>query len=169
MGARGSSPHPGTEDVQWVKNMSLQWRHNGCDGVSNHQPDDCSLNRLFRRRSKKTSKLRVTCLCAGISPATGEFPAQMASNAKNVSIWWRHHVQWRQGCLPQYHKAVGMQWTRTIRRTYWTKTLCGLWWFYFLFFGYISHKQAARQAQQRSPFFIHRPVYVRWAICRCEQ
>ena len=24
---------------------------------------------------------------------TGEFPAQMASNAENVSIWWRHHVQ----------------------------------------------------------------------------
>ena len=24
---------------------------------------------------------------------TGEFPAQMASNAENVSIWWRHHDQ----------------------------------------------------------------------------
>ena len=23
---------------------------------------------------------------------TGEFPAQMAINAENVSIWWRHHV-----------------------------------------------------------------------------
>ena len=22
---------------------------------------------------------------------TGEFPAQKASNAENVSIWWRHH------------------------------------------------------------------------------
>ena len=70
---------------------TLQWRHNGHDGVSNHQPHDCLLNRLFRRRSKKTSKLRVTSLCAGNSPGTGEFPAQMASNAKNVSIWWRHH------------------------------------------------------------------------------
>ena len=48
-------------------------------------------NRLFRRRSKKTSKLRVTGLCAGNSPGTGEFPAQMASNAENVSISWRHH------------------------------------------------------------------------------
>ena len=70
---------------------SLQWRHNGCDGVSNHQPYDCLLNRLFRRRSKKTSKPRVTGLCAGNSPGTGEFPAQMASYAENVSIWWRHH------------------------------------------------------------------------------
>ena len=28
----------------------------------------------------------------GNSPVTGEFPAQRASNAENVSIWWRHHV-----------------------------------------------------------------------------
>ena len=44
-----------------------------------------------RRRSKKTLQLRVAGLCAGNSPVTGEFPAQMASNAENVSIWWRHH------------------------------------------------------------------------------
>ena len=71
--------------------QSLQWGHNERDGVSNHQPHGCLLNRLFRRRSKKTSKLRLTGLCAGNSPATGEFPAQMASNAENVSIWWLHH------------------------------------------------------------------------------
>ena len=29
-------------------------------------------------------------LC-GNSPVTGEFLAQMACNAENVSIWWRHH------------------------------------------------------------------------------
>ena len=69
----------------------LQWHHNEHDGISNHQPYDCLLNRLFRRRSKKTSKLRVTGLCAGNSPGTGEFPAQMASNAENVSIWWHHN------------------------------------------------------------------------------
>ena len=71
--------------------LSLRWRHNGCDSVSNHQPRHCLLNRLFRRRSKKTSKLRVTGLCAVNSLGTGEFPAQMASYAENVSIWWRHH------------------------------------------------------------------------------
>ena len=37
-------------------------------------------------------KLRVTGLCAGNSPVTGEFPAQRTSNAENVSIWWRHHA-----------------------------------------------------------------------------
>ena len=40
---------------------------------------------------KKPLKLRVTGLCAGNSSMTGEFPAQMASDAENVSIWWRHH------------------------------------------------------------------------------
>ena len=72
--------------------VSLRWRHNGRYGVSNHQPHDCLLNRLFRRRSKKTSKLRVTGLCAGNSPGTGEFPAQRASNAEKVSISWRNHA-----------------------------------------------------------------------------
>ena len=46
---------------------------------------------LFRHRSKKTSKLHVTGFCAGNSPGTSEFLAQMASNAEKVSIWWRHH------------------------------------------------------------------------------
>ena len=78
----------------WGHWLLLQWRHNGRDSVSNHQPHHCFLNRLFRRRSKKTSKLRVTGLCQGISPGTGEFPLQMASNAENVSIWWRHHGPW---------------------------------------------------------------------------
>ena len=39
---------------------SLRLRHNERDCVSNHQPHDYLLNRLFRRRSKKTSKLIVT-------------------------------------------------------------------------------------------------------------
>ena len=63
-----------------VDKYALQWRHNGLDGVSNHQHHHCLLNLVFRRRSKKTSKLRVTGLCAGNSPGnssvTGEFPAQ---------------------------------------------------------------------------------------------
>ena len=71
--------------------VALRWRHNGCDGVSNHQPHYCLLNRLFKRGSKKTSKVRVTGLCEGNSPGTGEFPTQRISNAENVSIWWRYH------------------------------------------------------------------------------
>ena len=71
--------------IQWTK-VRLQWPiYIDHDGVSNHQPHDCLLNRLFKPRSKKTSKLRVTGLCAGNSPVTGEFPTQKASNAENVS------------------------------------------------------------------------------------
>ena len=82
--------------------FTLQWRNNGRDGVSNHQHHDCLLNRLFRRRWNKTSKLRITGLFAGNSPVAGEFPAQMASNAEKVStgmIWWRHHEMIWDSCL----------------------------------------------------------------------
>ena len=77
--------------MTWCCQETLRWRHNERGSVSNHQPHDCLLNGLFGRRSKKTWKLRVIGLCAGNSPGTDEFPAQMASNAENVAIWWRHH------------------------------------------------------------------------------
>ena len=83
---------------------TLQWLHNEYDGVLNHQPHDCLLKLLSRRRSKKTPKLRVTGLCEGNSPVTGEFPTQRASNAKNVSIWWSHHEWvWIKCGLAWYH------------------------------------------------------------------
>ena len=53
---------------------TLHWRHNDHGGVSNHQPDGCLTNRWFRRRSKKTSKLRVTDHCAGNSPGPVNSP-----------------------------------------------------------------------------------------------
>ena len=53
---------------------TLRWRHNDHDGVSNPQPRGCLLNRLFTRKSKKTSKLRVTGLCAGNSPGPVDSP-----------------------------------------------------------------------------------------------
>ena len=43
---------------------SLQWRHNGCDGVSNHRRLHCLLYTVGSG-TKKTSKLRITGLCAG--------------------------------------------------------------------------------------------------------
>ena len=75
--------------VDNTRNIPLQGHHNGRDGVSNHQLHDC----LFRRRSKKISKLRVTGLCAGNSPMTDELSAQRASSAEKVSIRWRHHAK----------------------------------------------------------------------------
>ena len=150
-------PHGG--EIIALSCFTLQWCHNDRHGVSNHQPHDYLLNRLFTnqrkhqspgsltfvrgfhrrpvscgcdticgklhregnvvflhysgvitslkaslirnvsniystvcsRTSKKTSKLRITGLCEGNSPVTGEFPAQRASNAEKVSFWWRHH------------------------------------------------------------------------------
>ena len=91
----------------WVR-ITLQWSHNGCNGIPNLQPHDCLLNRLFRRRSKKKSKFRVTDLCVGNSPVTSEFPTQMASNTENVYIWWRHHVfGWPDKFIEKY---CGMFW-----------------------------------------------------------
>ena len=77
----------------------LRWCHNGRGGVSNHGRLDCLPNRLFRRRSKKASKLR------------GEFPSQRASNAENVPIWWRHHDRRRAiasfiGTYCQWHAGM---------------------------------------------------------------
>ena len=40
--------------------LPLQWRRNERDGVSNHRPNDGLFNRLFKHRSNKISKLRVT-------------------------------------------------------------------------------------------------------------
>ena len=82
---------PADYTIWLVSVNTLKWRHNDRHGISNHQPHDYLLNRLSRRWWKKTSKIHVTGLCEGNSPVTGEFPAQKASNAEIVSIWWRHH------------------------------------------------------------------------------
>ena len=102
---------------------ALKWRYNELASVSNHQPHDCFLNRLFTCRSTKTSKLCVTGLCEGNSPVTGEFPAQRASNAENVSIWWRHHgilQKYAQGFLLYFVMIILMfssQWIHVVHLT----------------------------------------------------
>ena len=65
---RSILPNACTPKRQYLNVPTLRWRHNGRDSVSNHQLHDCLLNRSFRRRSQKTSKLRVTGLCVGNSP-----------------------------------------------------------------------------------------------------
>ena len=82
--------------VTW---LSLQWRHNELDGVSNYRRLDCLFDLLFRRRSKTTSKLGVTRLCEGSSSVTDEFPTQRISNTENVSIWWGHHARCVWTCI----------------------------------------------------------------------
>ena len=111
-----------------MPNVSLHWRDNDHNGVSNHQPHGCLLNRLFRRRSKKTSELRVTGLCVGNSPGPVNSPHKgpvtrkmfsfddviMISAINNNPPWWRcngiridkfqcrHHysdVTWMSWCI----------------------------------------------------------------------
>ena len=75
--------------------FTLQWGHNGPNGVSNDQPHHCLLSRFFRCRSKKASKLRVTGLCAGNSPMTGEFPAQWPVTRK-MFLFYDIIMTWEQ-------------------------------------------------------------------------
>ena len=116
-GPRATRINPRLYDYQ---SGTLQWRHNERNGVSNHQHHDCLLHRLFRRKSKKTSKLRVTGLCAGNSPMTGEFPAQRASNAENVSISIRSSCMRRHKLLSlwEFTMRIANVWTESIK--WWT-------------------------------------------------
>ena len=90
--------------IETVLLWTLHWRHNDHDGVSNHQPHGCLLNRLFRRRSKKTSKLRVTGLCVGNSPGPVNSPHKgpvtrkmfpfndvIMSRPRPMNYPWVHH------------------------------------------------------------------------------
>ena len=90
-GIHRSPVHSAQQKSNNVETWSVQWRHNEHNDISNHRHLDCLLHCFFRHRSNKTSKFRVTGLCEGNSPGTGEFTAQRASNAENVSIWWHHH------------------------------------------------------------------------------
>ena len=104
-----------TAPRHYLKHCSLHWRHGCRDGISFHRRLDGLLNRLFRRGSKKTSKLHVTGLCEGNSPVTGEFPAQRTNNAENVSIWWRHHVT----CHHQMW-SMAFTWDQFLKKRPWT-------------------------------------------------
>ena len=84
------------------KQKTLQWRHNEHDCVSNHRRLDCLLNCLFMRRSKKTPKLRVTCLCAGNSPVTGEFLHKWPVTRKMFPLMTSPWVYTELPCFP-YH------------------------------------------------------------------
>ena len=81
--------------------QTLQWRHNKRNGASNRRRLDCLLNRLLRRRWKKTSKLRVTGLCERNSPVTGEFTSRRTSFHLMTSSWKKITI----GTIP-WHRSV---------------------------------------------------------------
>ena len=101
-----------------MKLFPLHWRHNECDGISNHQCFECLLNRLFRRRSKKTSELRVTGLCEGNSPVTGEIPYQRSVTQKMfpfddiiMSIPKLQEHCWSLGMDKKFHLTLWWKWS----------------------------------------------------------
>ena len=55
-------------------------------------------------------------------PGTGEFPAQMASNAENVSISWRHHVTMRSADMATYRHSNRCIW----KCLQWSDEICML-------------------------------------------
>ena len=100
----------------WVMDLlqkpqnSLRWRHNGYDSVSNHQPHHCLLNRLFGCRSKKTSKLRVTGICAGPVNSPQTWPVTRKCSHFMTSSC--HQSEW---CIVGYGSdALWDLWVRSI-------------------------------------------------------
>ena len=98
----------------WKVPSIIQWRNNELDGVSNHQPRDCLLNCLFRRRLKKNHQSWPLC---GEFTRTGEFPALRDNNAENVSIWWRLHDCTEHMKMHQIHRpSVDSHHKRSVTR-----------------------------------------------------
>ena len=145
--------------TRWVSN-NYQWRHDECDGVLNLQRLDCLLSHLFRRRSKKTSKLRVTGLCEGNSQLTGEFPAQKASNVENVSVWWRHHdkIPLTNSC--HYHRFVC-----DYMPSHFTSLGVWLCWVLFLLANNSWHAGNRLGVYKKCSSFCKRRFYVPWFTC----
>ena len=96
----------------------------------------------------------VSLACVGKSPVTGEIHAQRASNAKNVSIWWRHHTgvfhyTWRNlelsfgalvysGMAHPFLRICEVIWVRNYtevrnRHLFPDKIFTSRWWFFYLF------------------------------------
>ena len=92
----------------WIREDAHYCPYSGLSPVL-HQATTCANANLYRHWNPNSARPstvivlidrtlqwchnghNVTGLCEGNSQVTGEFPAQSASNAENVSIWWRHH------------------------------------------------------------------------------
>ena len=81
-----------------TENVSIWWRHH--DGFNYLFPASLLFTQPFiQKQIKENIKApRHWPLCGEVT-GTGEFPAQRASYAENVSIWWRHHDKMIQGHL----------------------------------------------------------------------
>ena len=80
-----------------------------CLWFCHHNIHYCLLDRLFRPRSKKTSKLRITGLCVRNSPVTGDFPPERPVMRK----MFPDDLIMQQKL---FYKAPSGQWTSTTKR-----------------------------------------------------
>ena len=123
----------------WIFNYALilttaSWRHNGRDGISNHQPHDCLLNRLFRRRSRKHQSSAPLAFGRWTHrwpvnsphkwPVTRKiFPiydvimrgwsTHIAKTCWSTSIWYRSDAKVSDWCLIDIDPSVSAIWIRT--------------------------------------------------------
>ena len=118
----------------------LKLRHNECGSVSNQQRLHCLLKCWLRCRLKKTWKLRFTGLCAGNPPVIGEYPAQKASNAENVSIWWCHSNDSTARGVPSWSlsKSYSLVQSAVIDSELWPPNSNG-WWLVKKLFQFVCH------------------------------
>ena len=99
--------------------MTLQWRHNERDGVSNHQPHDCSLKRVFRGRSKKTSSFASLVFVRGIHRWSVNSPHKRPVTRKMLSF---------DDVIMSWQRSVCHGWlVSAIKSLFWMLT-CGVLW-----------------------------------------
>ena len=100
--------------------IALLWRHNEHNGVSNHQPHHCLLDRLFRRRPKKT------------------YVKLFVFTYHRHQMGWTPNVAGRANGLPQLQSTSTVYWCiasklKASRNFYWMSNMfCGWKYFFFL-------------------------------------
>ena len=110
-------------DIYHARPFSLQWRRNKRDDATNHRHLDCLLNPLFRYRSKKTSKLRVTGLCKGNPPEGSGMGAWI--HALITFKYWIKLIHARRMGLCTVSNALAFTGSKGyFRERYWRKLWC---------------------------------------------
>ena len=130
--------------LSWIIGIvlsTLQWCHN--QRFPNHQPYDCLLNCLFKAQIKENIKAPRHWPLWGEFP--GEFPAQRASTAENVSISWRHH-DFNHGIMDVITSFYGVS---SCKVTYNTCHLSNYIWDYYI--GTLSSVQVTTSRNLQHP------------------
>ena len=81
-----------TAVIYIISQFPLRWRHNGRDGVSNHQPHGCFSTVYSVEDHWEHQSSALLAFVQGIHRRPVNSPHKMTSNAEYVSIWWRYHV-----------------------------------------------------------------------------